>query len=161
MRHLLVSTAALAALVFAAPAFAESGGAAEALSFTWTGLYGGVNVGYGWGNSDWDFTPSGSTSTNDNGGVVGLQFGYDMQVGDNLFAGIEASLDASDIDGKSGCGANHCETQNNSLADISARLGIANGRALYYGKAGLRLMKTPPIRFLAPMTITVAKSSAT
>src|SRR5271155_2797971 len=120
MRPLTLSACLLLSMLCCPSSHAAGGGAAQAVSFTWTGLYGGVNAGYGWGSSDWDFGAGGSNSHNDDSGVVGIQFGYDAQVGDNLFAGIEASLDASNIDGKSTCfGGDTCETHVSSLGDVS------------------------------------------
>lgn len=142
MRRYLLSACALCALVFS-PAAHAAGGAADALNYSWTGLYGGINAGYGWGNSDWDFAGgAGSTSTHDNSGVVGVQVGYDAQVGENLFAGIELSLDASNIDGKSRCGGASCETHVSSIGDASVRLGLAQGRGLFYVKGGLAYQDT-------------------
>jgi outer membrane immunogenic protein len=138
MRRFLISTCAISALLASTSAIAASGGAAEALSYTWTGLYGGINAGYAWGNADWDFAGGAGSNSHDNsGGVVGLQLGYSAQVGDNLFAGIEGSLDSSHADGDSGCGANTCETQMRSFGDVSARLGVTSGRALLFVKGGI------------------------
>ena len=118
---------------------AAGGGAAQAVSYTWTGLYGGLNIGYGWGSSDWDFANGSSTSPGDNEGVIGLQFGYNAQIGNNLFAGLEADLDASRIDGKSSCfGSDTCETHVSSLGDISARAGVlVNPQTMLYLKGGM------------------------
>lgn len=137
MRFHLFSVSLLAGLLLSSAAYA-SGGATEALGYTWTGLYGGINAGYGYQQSDWDFRSGGSTTTNDNSGVVGLQVGYDAQIADNLFLGLEASLDASSIDGKSTClGGQTCETHVSSLGDISARLGVNSGPTLFYVKGGI------------------------
>ncbi len=138
MRHPLFSACALATLLTATSAMAAGGGAADAVSYTWTGLYGGINVGYGWGNADWDFAGgAGSNSHTDSGGVLGLQAGYSAQVGENLIAGIEASLSSSHMDGSSGCSGNSCETEMRSFGDVSARLGLAQGRSLLYVKGGI------------------------
>jgi outer membrane immunogenic protein len=136
MRSFMLSACALAALL-GCPAHAD-GGAEEALSYTWTGLFAGINAGYGWQNSDWDFAPGGSTSPQDNSGVVGLQVGYGAQFGDNWYLGLEASLDASGIDGKSSCFSGEtCETHVSSLGDVAARVGVASGRSLLYLKGGI------------------------
>jgi outer membrane immunogenic protein len=133
MRYFLLSTC-----LIAGTSLAHADGASQALSYGWTGLYGGINAGYGWQNSDWDFAGGGSTSPQDNGGVVGLQIGYDAQLDNNLFVGLEASLDATSIDGKNGClGGQTCETHVSSLGDVSARLGITSGEALYFIKGGV------------------------
>ena len=137
MRTLLISLTA-ASVLFSAGAQAQGGGSAEALSYTWTGPYFGINAGYGYQNSDWDFAPSGSTSTDNGSGVVGIQAGYDAQLGENLFVGLEASVDAANLAGRSRCqGTLTCETKLSSFGDLSARLGIAAGRSLWYAKGGI------------------------
>lgn len=136
MRHFLISTCALTMLFTAPPAAAAGGGAAEAISYTWTGPYAGINVGYGWGSSDWDFN-GGSTSHDIDSGVLGLQAGYSAQVGNNLIGGLEVSLDSSNVSGSDGCGADSCKTQMRSFGDISARLGLVEGRSLLYLKGGI------------------------
>ncbi|ARN83587.1 hypothetical protein B1812_11295 [Methylocystis bryophila] len=77
--------------------------------FTWTGLYGGINIGYGVGNGDQDsgyavtlfpasFGIPGWTISNDLNGVVGGgQVGYNYQFNPWLVVGLEADLQASDV----------------------------------------------------------------
>jgi len=83
---------------------------APAPVYSWTGFYGGANVGYSWGRSSdsWNyFAPnittgsticgagayciSGSGTDNLNGVIGGLQAGYNWQTG-NLLAGIETDF---------------------------------------------------------------------
>src|SRR5262249_18289534 len=45
-------------------------------SYNWTGLYLGINGGYGFGRSKWDGLPA---SFDVNGGMVGGQIGYNVQ----------------------------------------------------------------------------------
>src|SRR5262245_64217680 len=59
--------------------------------FSWTGLYVGAHVGYGWSDLDWQFalTPGISTGHTGSGGLLGAQIGYNIHVSQFVF-GIEA-----------------------------------------------------------------------
>jgi len=64
--------------------------------YNWTGFYVGVNAGYTWG--DWDasssqiiFDPSTTHSPKVNGGLVGLQAGYNWQSGGWVY-GLEGDI---------------------------------------------------------------------
>jgi outer membrane immunogenic protein len=82
--------------------------------FSWTGFYGGANVGYSWGNSsnNWNIFAAnsggsavcpptggalcvaGTDSNHMNGVIGGLQIGYNWQTGRYVF-GIETDFDAT------------------------------------------------------------------
>jgi outer membrane immunogenic protein len=82
--------------------------------FSWTGFYGGANVGYSWGNSSntWNIFAAnlggnavcppaggalcvaGTDSNHMNGVIGGLQIGYNWQTGRYVF-GIETDFDAT------------------------------------------------------------------
>jgi len=77
----------------------------------WSGFYGGVNVGYGWGNNDMAFgdaTPppaAGNTgilpqslSDTSSGVIGGGQVGYDWQMG-SLVTGLEADIQGAEVKG--------------------------------------------------------------
>ncbi len=85
-------------------------------AFSWSGLYGGVNIGYGFGNGDQD--PGGlayppwsaccgivvqtagsawSISNNLNGVLGGGQAGYNYQFNPWLVVGLEADIQATDV----------------------------------------------------------------
>ena len=59
--------------------------------FTWTGFYVGANAGYGWGRLT---DPTGTFTTNLDGGLAGGQVGYNWQTGNWVF-GIEGDIQAS------------------------------------------------------------------
>ena len=61
--------------------------------FSWTGLYIGAHVGYGWSDLDWQFdaTPGISTGHTGGGGLLGGQIGYNVQVRQFVF-GVEADM---------------------------------------------------------------------
>jgi outer membrane immunogenic protein len=102
--------------------------------FSWTGLYVGINGGYGWGKTSWT-TPAGTTGDfNVKGGLVGGTLGYNMQFG-SIVGGIETDVDASWIKGTNDpCGP--CETRNNWLATARGRVGYAWDKFLPYLTGG-------------------------
>jgi outer membrane immunogenic protein len=109
--------------------------------FSWTGVYVGAHVGYGWSDLDWDFanTPGFPTGHGGSGGLVGGQIGYNLQVNQFVF-GIEGDLSGAWIDGGTACpgAAFNCSHNVNWLASVRGRAGIAvNGnRTLLYATAG-------------------------
>jgi outer membrane immunogenic protein len=107
--------------------------------YNWTGFYLGINAGYGWGSSTWDFAgliPVGPISTSPKGWMIGLTLGYNYQVGSFVF-GLEGDVDWSNVKGSSACGAFSCETSNEWLTTFRGRLGYAIDRFLPYVTGGL------------------------
>jgi outer membrane immunogenic protein len=68
----------------------------SAVNYGWTGFYGGVNAGYGFGRTGVteDFVDSKT-----NGFIGGGQFGYNYQSSPNIVFGFQALFDGSDIRG--------------------------------------------------------------
>ena len=89
---------------------------------SWTGFYVGINGGYGFGKSDWDF-PAG-TSIKPKGAVVGGTLGYNFQTGTWVW-GIEGDIDYAGLKGSTACGAGTCETKDSWLGTVRGRLGYA------------------------------------
>jgi outer membrane immunogenic protein len=117
--------------------------------FSWTGIYIGVNGGYGFGNSNWT-TPApcafstcttGSFSTD--GFLVGGTVGGNYQMG-SFVIGLEGDGDWTNINGTysgggGGCGVggnSGCQTRNDWLATVRGRAGYAWDRVLFYGTGG-------------------------
>jgi len=105
--------------------------------YSWSGLYIGAHVGYGWSDLDW--TAGGATSSDNGGGWLGgAQIGYNWQRGALVF-GVEADI-SSGFDGTTSCPAPafSCSHDVNWLASVRGRLGVAgNGnRTLFYATAG-------------------------
>lgn len=87
--------------------------AAESPAQNWTGLYVGINGGYGWGDANLKFRPEGSGAgnlfspydtggrfhKNIDGGIVGGHAGYNYQLPFNVVVGLEASVDWADVGG--------------------------------------------------------------
>jgi outer membrane immunogenic protein len=107
--------------------------------YNWTGLYMGVNGGYGWGTTNWSALGS---SFDVSGGLFGGQVGYNWQFGQFVY-GVEGDVDWTDIKGNSfvngaaGCAANVCTTKNNFISTARGRVGYAIDRWMPYLTGGL------------------------
>jgi outer membrane immunogenic protein len=108
--------------------------------FTWSGVYGGINGGYAWGN----VSDGLGDSFNSNGGIVGGTFGFNYQWG-WFVAGFEGDIDwsgqknsASASAALLGVGAVSATAsyKNDVLSTFAARFGVAADHWLFYGKAG-------------------------
>lgn len=116
-------------------------------AFTWTGLYGGVNIGYAFGGSDnvgIHQNPGGYDGRYGKLGMSGIfgggQVGGNMQFGNFVF-GLEADIQAADIDDKaSGSNAFRSTAAKSSVdwyGTLRPRLGVAFDRTLVYATGGL------------------------
>jgi outer membrane immunogenic protein len=109
--------------------------------YNWSGIYIGINGGYGFGDSNWDFSsvvgfPASTGNFDINGPLVGGTVGVNFQTGQFVF-GVEADGDWADINGSaSACNPATCQTSSDWLATIRGRVGYAFDRVLIYGTAG-------------------------
>ena len=134
---------------------------AYAPMFNWTKCYLGVHGGYGWGrdrNRFNDAIASGvsegfegfpaefaSFNHSTSGGVFGGQLGCNYQAATNWVIGVEGELWWSGIKGShtnpedfADPGAfSRFASRNRWDADVALRLGYAQDRSLFYGKAGV------------------------
>ena len=103
----------------------------------WSGLYVGVNGGYGFGKSNWDVP---AVSPSPKGGLFGVTLGYNLQTGMWLW-GIEGDVAVSGMKGSSDCPVGvTCETKNTWLGTARARLGFAGmNNLLPYLTGGLAM----------------------
>jgi outer membrane immunogenic protein len=104
----VVVAAALSGSALAADLGARTYAKAPAVApvSSWSGLYVGGNLGYGWGNENTDFsflpTPlefgvnNASLGTRSSGVIGGAQLGYNWQIG-SLVTGLEADIQGSGI----------------------------------------------------------------
>jgi outer membrane immunogenic protein len=114
--------------------------------YNWTGVYLGINGGFGTGNSNWSDGPVGTTGNFPiSGYLIGGTAGFNYQIGEYVF-GIEGDGDWTNLNGNSGstCGAItavltppvSCQTQSQWLGTVRGRVGYAFDRILLYGTAG-------------------------
>ena len=104
--------------------------------YNWTGFYLGINGGGAWGDSDWNaFAVSNSPS----GGMIGGTAGYNWQgVGSPWVFGLEGDIDWTNInDSTSACGGLNCQTKNNWLGTVRARVGYTFDRFMPYVTGGI------------------------
>ncbi len=104
-------------------------------AFSWTGLYAGINAGYGFGELA-QIPDSGLGNTKAEGWTAGGQIGYNYQFGKVIF-GIEADLNYAAIKGSRttdlcvGCGIPYTvEPKLNWFGTIRPRLGYDIGYGL-------------------------------
>jgi outer membrane immunogenic protein len=106
--------------------------------YNWSGIYVGINGGYGFGNANWS-GPLNSGTSNANGGLIGGTLGVNFQSG-AFVAGIEGDFDWSGINSNTAntfCAVTaNCQTGNTWLSTLRGRAGFASDRILFYGTAG-------------------------
>jgi len=125
------SAADLPRPVYKAPAYVNP-------AFSWTGIYVGINGGYGWGNSSWTGTGVTTGDFRIQGAMVGGTLGYNLQTGNFVF-GIEGDFDWSNIKGSTTtavCAGGNCETKNTWFGTARGRIGYAFDRILPYITGG-------------------------
>ena len=126
-----------------------------ACCFSWTGLYFGSHIGWGWGDVDLTenqrtppvFPITLSSSHDVDGWLGGVQIGGMKQFGPWV-VGVEVSLSGGNINGSGstclgftaaqlGAGSSStCESNVNWMLTALSRLGFAHDRWLIYGTAG-------------------------
>jgi len=160
--------AMIATPVFAADIVAKAPPPVPAPSYNWTGFYVGGHAGYGWqGDPTVSFTPNDPTanaltcggsvggtcpppaSFGINGGLIGIQAGYNWQPTERWLAGIESDFNWTAI---SGTGASNFLIGNKTpvastfqatenvdwFGTVRGRLGwLATDNLLLYGTGGL------------------------
>ena len=103
----------------------------------WTGAYGGISAGYGFGTSEHYVSGSSSGNYDVTGGLVGLETGYNWAAGPAIL-GIEADISLSSVDGRTTTGCtNYCETKLKWLGTLRARAGYPMGKFMPYITGGL------------------------
>jgi outer membrane immunogenic protein len=170
---------ALCALVCAAPALAadlpvKAPPMVVASVYNWTGIYGGVHVGYGQGMKDW---LDQSFAYKVKGFLGGGQIGVNQQIG-NWVIGLEADASWANIKGDQvvavgpfgGATASLAASSRiDRLATLTGRLGFAQDRWLVYLKGGaawahethdFRLNVTQVIPGAGPITQVAAASGS-
>ena len=115
--------------------------------FSWTGLYVGGQIGWGWGTKEWSnacdavgnfgcYSPPLVVSGTASGFLGGLQAGYNYQI-DRLVLGIEGDFSWADVFRNSTCfGANTCSSKADWFGTLAGRIGGTIDHALLYVKGG-------------------------
>lgn len=108
----------------------------------WSGLYGGIHGGYGWGNADYEITVEGVLNERMNHdlghGLVGGQLGYQRQFG-HVVAGVEVTytwLNQSDTLNSQEIFGRIRNIEIEQLFTATGRLGYAHADYLAYVKGG-------------------------
>jgi outer membrane immunogenic protein len=109
----------------------------------WTGMYIGINGGYGWNTSRHSVPGLTTGDFNFNGGLFGVTYGGNWQMGSAVL-GFESDYDWADFNGSSAavCGAVSCFTKTKSFATERMRAGWDWNGWLLYGTAGAAFART-------------------
>jgi outer membrane immunogenic protein len=132
----LIATGANAAdLMSAADPVMEA--AAPMAAYDWSGIYAGVQGGYGSANGyHVDTLGTRSDGFDIEGGLIGGTLGYNWQRNQMVF-GVEGDIAKADIDGSTTAGCSVvCYTDIDALATARARIGYAYGKFLPYVTGG-------------------------
>ncbi|MBB5700241.1 outer membrane immunogenic protein [Ochrobactrum daejeonense] len=143
---LLASTVALAAATGAQAADAviepEPAPVVIAPTFTWNGAYIGGQIGYGWGESDFDGDLYSYGNIKPDGFLGGIYAGYNFDLGNNIVLGIDGDVTYNDVskgvdvfDGDVVVG--DFETKLRWSGAVRARVGYAADRFLPYLAGGV------------------------
>lgn len=110
-------------------------------AFSWTGLYVGANVGYGWSRQEWvdPLDHSDDVSYSGRGFMGGGQLGYNLQSGPWVW-GVEVDASRTGIKGRGVPLAEPEPTTLKTEADwivtLTGRLGYSHDQWLYYVRGG-------------------------
>ena len=111
-----------------------------AAATNWSGFYAGAHAGYGFGNTDFGAMPFFAADARTNGGLAGLQLGYNHQIG-NIVFGVEGDFSFASLTGERSLLFTPVTISQNSkikwLSTLTGRVGLANGPWLTYAKGGL------------------------
>lgn len=132
-------TASAADLRVRAPAAPAA--AVMAPIYDWTGIYIGVQGGYGWGDVEWTYVGSGLTADHGTrGGLFGGTLGANFQSGNWVF-GIEGDYGWANIKGTAVCPnpAFDCRSTLDTFGTVRGRVGYAWGAFMVYGTGGLAM----------------------
>lgn len=96
-------------------------------AYNWTGIYVGVNGGFGWGKVTWLYTGFGTTADHKtSGGLFGGTLGAQMQTGQWVF-GLEGDFDWANIKGSTPCPnpTFSCNSNLRTFGTVRGRVGYS------------------------------------
>jgi outer membrane immunogenic protein len=106
-------------------------------AYSWSGVYGGISGGYGWGqNKILDTTFNPSQSPKPSGGFGGVQIGYNSQFAPHWLVGGEIDLSFGDMQDDINVGGQPMHNSFNSFGTARTRFGYVQDRWLAYGTLG-------------------------
>lgn len=128
-------TASAADLRVRAPAAPAA--AVMAPIYDWSGIYVGIQGGYGGGDLDWTYAVGGTANHTTSGGLFGGTIGMNFQAGQWVF-GIEADYAWANISGSTSCpnAAFDCRSRLDSFGTVRGRIGYAWDAIMIYGTGG-------------------------
>lgn len=143
---------------------ASAPAADKAIPYDWTGVYAGLNAGYGWADQNSlvnrdltnlsDHIDALSNGFGVNGTSVGAEFGYNYATGPNMVIGLEGDFGWANVNGSvstsffdvgGGPGGsditriNELGTDYGFMASIRPRIGYTSGQILLYATGGLAI----------------------
>ncbi len=118
------------------PAPAPAPSAPSPIFYDWTGVYGGIAVGYGWGS--YDVTAAPSFDFDGNGFLAGGTLGSNWQSGQFVF-GLEGDMSWAGMDGSTIAPWNDrtLSVKNRWYGTLRGRAGVAIDEILLYGTGGV------------------------
>lgn len=150
----------LASLTLTDIALAEPCQRASSAAYNWTGFYAGGHAGYRWADLSFSgpgfgggffSSPPQNANHSVDGGIVGVQAGYNCMVTSNILAGIEgdwswgrskASAAGAAVDNAGDGFIFRSEAEMSWQATLRGRLGVVNGQWLIYGTGGVAFARS-------------------
>ena len=130
-------------------------------AFSWTGIYIGGNVGYGWGRTRGTAAvsaPGALPGQFDLDGIVGGgQIGTNYQVG-NWVLGVEVDYQGASVDGSNTAGVFNDTAKVERFGTVRGRLGYAWDRWMVYGTGGYAFAARTNYAFVTPAALSGSAS---
>lgn len=104
--------------------------------YNWSGLYLGINGGYGWGESTQSFNDVELSTTNPEGVMGAVTLGYNWHTPGGLLFGLEGDIGLMDTSDEDDNGYKYGPW----WGTVRGRAGIAFDRTLFYATAGVAFM---------------------
>jgi outer membrane immunogenic protein len=114
-------------------------------TWSWQGIYLGLNGGGSNGTTDWQYfsattgSPGATADHTFKGGLYGVTAGYNWQWNPYIVTGIEGDIDMGPLDGNTVCPTPtfSCQTHITNIGTFRGRFGLSFDRVLIYGTGGL------------------------